>query len=343
LAEGVRFCSSRDGTQIGYSTFGNGRPLVIVPAWWMSPETDRRRLIGKDFWSDLPPGHRSITYDLRGIGVSSREVDDVSAERQFEDLAALADHLQLQEFDVLCFHEGLVPATLFATRFPGRIRRMVLYNPCAHVPGFVGRQHIAVWNAIINVDWGMASRCFAQLLYPKGPIEAQEASTKAIRDTQSPAVASLYLEHCNSFDIRKELSELKLPVLVISREGPGKTPLFPEETVQDVARRIPGVSYQAYETAPATCPYFDYRAYRAAVREFFADAPPELPPHPTLSAREVEVLRLVAIGKTNAEIARELVLSKTTVDRHVSNILGKTGASNRAEAVLYAARHGLVG
>ena len=343
MAEGVRFCTSRDGTQLGYSTFGSGRPLVIIPGWWMSPEIDRKRLIGKDFWNDLPPGHRSITYDLRGVGVSSREVDDVSIERQVEDLAAVTEHLRLSEFDLWCFHEGVAAGAVFAARYPERVRRMALYNPCAHVPGFVGRQHIAVWGAIINADWGMASRCFAQLLYPKGPIEAQEASTRAIRETQTPAVAMAYLEYVNSYDVRRELAELRLPTLVISREGPGGTPLFPAATVQDVARRIPGAAYQEYDTAPATCPYFDHLAYRGAVRDFLADEPRQLPPHPTLSPREVEVLRLVAVGKTNAEIAREFVLSKTTVDRHVSNILGKTGSSNRAEAVLYAARHGLVG
>jgi DNA-binding NarL/FixJ family response regulator len=60
-----------------------------------------------------------------------------------------------------------------------------------------------------------------------------------------------------------------------------------------------------------------------------------------LSAREVEVLRLVAAGKSNPQIAEELVLSINTVQRHVSNILAKTGLANRAEAAAYAAKHGL--
>ncbi len=342
MSEGVRYCTSRDGTQLGVSVMGKGRPLVIIPAWWMSPETDRKRLIGKDFWGDLPPGHRVITYDLRGIGVSNREVEDVGLERQVEDLLAVVEHQGLSDFDLLCFHEAVAPATIFATRYPDRVRRMVLYNPCAHVPGIVGRGHVAVWGSIIDADWGMASRCFAQLLYPKGPIDAQEASTKAIRDTQSPAVARAYLEYVNSYDIRRELSDLRLPVLAISREGPGRTPFIPMETVQDVVRRIPGASFQVYDVAPATCPYFDHRAYAAAIRTFLSDGTEQLPPHPTLSLRELEVLRLVAIGRTNAEIASSLVLAKTTVDRHVHNILVKTGSSNRAEAVLYAARHALV-
>ena len=65
--------------------------------------------------------------------------------------------------------------------------------------------------------------------------------------------------------------------------------------------------------------------------------------HPNgLSRREVEVLRLVAAGRTNQQIADELVISLNTVARHVSNIFGKTGVANRAEAASYAHSRGLI-
>jgi class 3 adenylate cyclase len=61
-----------------------------------------------------------------------------------------------------------------------------------------------------------------------------------------------------------------------------------------------------------------------------------------LTKREGEVLRLIAAGRTNRDIADELVISLNTVARHVSNIFAKTGVANRAEAATYASRHGLV-
>jgi DNA-binding NarL/FixJ family response regulator len=60
-----------------------------------------------------------------------------------------------------------------------------------------------------------------------------------------------------------------------------------------------------------------------------------------LTAREVEVLRLVAAGKTNRAIAADLFLSERTVDRHVSNIFAKLGLSSRAAATAYAVAHDL--
>jgi len=65
-------------------------------------------------------------------------------------------------------------------------------------------------------------------------------------------------------------------------------------------------------------------------------APDELTP------REAEVLKLIATGLSNAEIAAALVVSDATVKTHVNHIFSKTGARDRAQAVNYAFRHGLV-
>ena len=60
-----------------------------------------------------------------------------------------------------------------------------------------------------------------------------------------------------------------------------------------------------------------------------------------LTAREAEVLRLIAIGRSNADIATVLSISLNTVATHVRNILAKTGCANRTEAAAYAMRNGL--
>jgi two-component system, NarL family, response regulator LiaR len=70
--------------------------------------------------------------------------------------------------------------------------------------------------------------------------------------------------------------------------------------------------------------------------------PASRPPTPDpLTDREVEVLRLVAKGKSNRQIADEMIISEATVRTHVSNILGKLHLASRTEAALYALREGL--
>lgn len=70
--------------------------------------------------------------------------------------------------------------------------------------------------------------------------------------------------------------------------------------------------------------------------------PSDLPPaEEPLTEREVDVLKLVARGLTNQEIAQKLFVSERTVRTHVSNILGKLHLANRTQAALYALREGL--
>ncbi|WP_438485472.1 response regulator transcription factor [Streptomyces sp. S186] len=68
--------------------------------------------------------------------------------------------------------------------------------------------------------------------------------------------------------------------------------------------------------------------------------PPDGPPD-GLTAREVEVLRLVAEGQSNPEIARTLHVSTATVKTHINNLFAKAGLRDRAQAIRYAYRHGL--
>jgi DNA-binding CsgD family transcriptional regulator len=138
-------------------------------------------------------------------------------------------------------------------------------------------------------------------------------------------------------NVGAELDRLTTPLLVLAcRDNLTRPPTVSMR----VAARAPNARFALLDGANA----FSLQEI-AALDNFLASLPETLAPEhdleDRLSSREVEVLRLIAAGKSNPQIAEELVISLNTVQRHVSNILAKTGAANRTEAALYARDRGI--
>jgi DNA-binding NarL/FixJ family response regulator len=81
---------------------------------------------------------------------------------------------------------------------------------------------------------------------------------------------------------------------------------------------------------------------RAAARHVAAALSTHTPPADALTGREIDVLRMVAAGATNREIAARLFLSEGTVKNHISRVLSRLGLRDRTQAAIYARDHGLL-
>jgi len=138
--------------------------------------------------------------------------------------------------------------------------------------------------------------------------------------------------------IRKELPEVEVLALtsvlddgsVVGAVKAGAIGYLLKDTqAEELCRAIKAAACGQVQLSP--------QAAARLVREVRAPERPE-----TLSERETDVLRLLAMGKANKEIATHLSIGETTVKTHVSNILMKLGVSSRTQAALYAVRIGLV-
>ena len=124
-------------------------------------------------------------------------------------------------------------------------------------------------------------------------------------------------------------------VRVFADEGPPMAALLGRL----VAAQRAGSGFQAAAGVPL--------GYLARLQRAFAAGPPAPDPGPSgiiepLTRRELEVLRMVAAGRSNQAIARELVVTLDTVKKHVGHVLGKLGAANRTEAVARARELSLI-
>ena len=149
-----------------------------------------------------------------------------------------------------------------------------------------------------------------------------------------------------AFKQRQELRQIRADertklLLVVVLTGSGSDygeALLSRDGPRDRAKAIP-ILEQAYSEATE----LEMRPLVERIAAFQEIARSEPPPaYPDgLSHREVEVIRLIAEGNTDREIAEELIIGVRTVSTHVGNILNKSGAANRTEAATYANRRGL--
>jgi DNA-binding CsgD family transcriptional regulator len=150
----------------------------------------------------------------------------------------------------------------------------------------------------------------------------------------------------NASNVETELPRLQTPTLVLHSRG---SPIFGATESIKLAARIPDARLVMIEgdlmgadASEGLAALDAFLAHLPPAQDNAKFLPPPLPPNEPLSVRELEVLSLLAAGRTNQQIAEALVISESTVTKHVTSILAKTESANRTEAAAYAHRRGLV-
>ena len=114
--------------------------------------------------------------------------------------------------------------------------------------------------------------------------------------------------------------------------------LLKDAPVEELVRAVRTVAAGDAQLSPAVTK----RLLQQVARRLPAAVDRDAGPLAELTDREREVLRLLAVGMSNAEIAGALVVSEPTVKTHVSSVLGKLGLRDRVQAVIYAYENGLI-
>jgi pimeloyl-ACP methyl ester carboxylesterase/DNA-binding CsgD family transcriptional regulator len=348
----IRYAITADGVSIAFWTLGNGEPLVYMAGgpWghielWDIPGCRR-------WYERLAQGRMLVRYDVRGTGYSERDVSDYSLDALVTDVEAVVDRLELERFDIFGAFDAGPVAIAYAAPYPERVSHLILWCSWARTSE-MRSPRIRAWLGLIDQDWELMTDTCAHLAlgWPAGEVGRHAA--QRLRESVTPEAARAALEAMGQFDVATLLPKVKVPTLVLHRND---IPWLPVEIARELASRIPDARLSILE-GESTAPYLgDTEAAAGAIDEFLgevdrgrtaqreADAPPSGQdgsgptrgyPH-GLTEREVEVLRHLAGGKTNGEIADELFVSVRTVERHVANIYAKIGARGRANATAYA-------
>lgn len=326
---------------VAWSAVGSGTPLVVGGWWashlslnWEDPAFQR-------FVRALARRHTVIRYDRPGTGLSDRDGPaPVSLDDELGILNGLLAGLGRPRVSLLGASAGSAVAAAYAAQNPERVERLVLYGSYPRGEDIAPPTARRLMVSLVETHWGLGSRVLADVFLPNATPDEREQFARFQRRSAGPEEAAKALRAAYELHPAAHLSRVRVPTLVLHRRNDRAIPFALGRAVADTVAGATFVELAGDDHFPwlgDSLPVVD-------AIERFLDGRPQRPPGeeripPTLTAREREVLILVAEGLTDAEIADRLLLSAHTIHRHVANARTKLGVPSRAAAAAWVMTH----
>lgn len=341
----LRYARTADGVTLAYQVLGRGPAVAWLPslgnlvAQWRVPWL-------RAAYEHLARSATLVLYDGRGMGSSDRRVDldDLGVDAHLRDLVAVLDAAGVGSAALLGYYHSVPTALAFAADHPQRVDRMVLFGGAPRLRDVMGPAQTQALLSLVEQDWDLfvESAAHAWLGWSAG--ESGRLVAEAFRTAATPTAARAWFGTAAEIDVTDLLARVLAPAVVLHRQGERQVPL---EVSQRLADALPhgrllslsGSSPTLFlEDAPGD---LDLVTRYLTTGELVEPAPRPEPRPDGVTARELDVLRGLAAGDTNAQIARSLGITVHTVERHAANLYRKIGARGRTDAATYALRHGL--
>ena len=335
----IRYARTGDGLNIAFYTLGGGPALVLMPGFPVSHlRLEWQNAACRAYLERLARGRHVVRYDCRGAGLSERITQDLSVEAHVRDLEAVADKVGIERFALMGMTHLGPSAITFAARHPARVTHLILWCTYARGSDYSRAPQVEAMRSLGQRDWELYTNLEGHRAGMAAGDDVALEYTRYWREAITAEGAKAAFEAIRAFDVEELLPQVTVPTLVL--HGKGSRVLGPDVS-RELVSGIPDARLLILEGASLMPFLGDVDAVVSAIEGFLAEGQGDRSRLDGLTPREVQVLRLIATGLSNREIAAELLLSERTVARHVTNIYTKIGVHSKAEATAYAFRHDL--
>ena len=242
MEQQIRFCTASDGVSIAYATVGDGPPLVYVTGWPTHLEMEWGKPFSRAYLEALAEGSTLYRYDMRGSGLSDKDVSDFSLESLTKDLEAVVDHQKLERFALASLGSLAAPiAITYASANPHRVSHLMLSSAFSRGSQIINpeRQH-----AMIEYVNAFGSLNYNMLDAPNMDIEKQRDVQQLQQAASSREVLAALLETMFSADVSDRLEQLRMPILVLHGR---RDSVIPFALGRELAARLPEAKFVPFE------------------------------------------------------------------------------------------------
>ena len=338
---------------VAYQVLGDGPvDLILSPGWVTHLDLAWDVSPLARFLERLASFSRLILFDKKGTGLSDRLDPDTlpTLEERMDDIRVVLDAVGSERAALFGTLGGGAMCGLFAASYPERCLALILYGTFARLEpdtGLLSRLADEQDSALDRIEREWGTEGVGVAFWAPSLLEDEDVKAAYLRLTRSgvsPGSARSLMRLGYQLDWEATLSEIHVPTLILHRKGDLVAPV---RQARKLAKGITGARYIELPGSDHIMWAGDQDAILREVDTFLEDVRPSDQRRLAsaedlgLSAREIEVLRLVAAGHTNKQIAELLFISPKTAGVHVSNILEKLGVERRAGAATVAQRLGL--
>lgn len=244
----IRFCTTADDVRIAWARVGEGPPLVRALGWVTNLEMEWQHENSRWIWEQFAESRTVVRYDGRGMGLSERQVAELSPATRLADLEAVVDAADLKQFDLLGLSEGGSTAIAYAARHPERVRRLVVCGTFLRIDW--DTSPIRALLPLVPRHWGTDNKAFHQMFSTLWLSSAQPEDISFFNELQRSAcsgeMASRMIASLGQTDVIAAAASLRMPVLVIH----GKSDMVvPVAAGQRVAATIPGATLELVDAS----------------------------------------------------------------------------------------------
>ncbi len=253
IPQTIRYTTSKDGTSIAYGVSGSGPPLMRAGHFLTHLEVDWRQSVFRPFLQTLSRAHRLVRYDMRGMGLSQPDAEELTIERYIGDMLAVADAAGLERFPILGISQGVPIAVKFAAEFPERVSRLVLYGGFAQGralrDGGMRVEEAEAMKAMIRAGWGKPGSAFVSAFTAVFCPDATKAERDSLVETQqasaTPEMALKIRTALDHLDVSDALAKIVAPTLVVHASNDAVNPM---SQARYLAAHIAGADLRVLES-----------------------------------------------------------------------------------------------